>query len=51
VMVIGKRAERVIVVSQRTRHVARLARIPSAGSGQALRETKGVSLRMTAIKR
>jgi hypothetical protein len=36
---IGKRAGRAIIVSQRTRHFARLAQI--------LRETKGVSLRMT----
>jgi hypothetical protein len=47
--VIGKRAKRAIIVSQRTRHFARLAQIPSAGSGQALRETKSLSLRMTAF--
>jgi hypothetical protein len=37
---VRKRAERAIIVSQKARHIARLAQI--------LRETKSVSLRMTS---
>jgi hypothetical protein len=39
---IGKRAKRAVIVSQRTRHIARLAQIPSAslGTGSSLRKER-----------
>ncbi len=42
VQFIAKRAKRAIIVSQRTRHIARLAQIPSAslGTGSSLRKER-----------